>query len=197
MRYDEEHKRKTRARILKTAARAIRAQGPHRVGVAAMMRKAGLTHGGFYAHFDSKEAMVSAAIDRMFDESHARWIAETELRAPADGLRAYIDVYLSPAHRDARSVGCPVAALLADLPRLTPACRRTFASGLRQLTNSFAKHLAKLGHADAESLASSAISEMVGALALARGEPDRARSAAHLAATRRLLKRRLGLEKRK
>jgi TetR/AcrR family transcriptional repressor of nem operon len=161
------------------------------------MKKAGLTHGGFYAHFDSKDAMVSAAIERMFDEAYARWMATTECRAPAAGLRAYIDMYLAPAHRDARSAGCPVAALLADLPRLTPACRRTFAAGLRRLTDAFAQHLSKLGRSRAASLAGSAISEMVGALALARGEPDRARSDAHLAASRRLLKQRLGLEKRK
>ena len=67
MRYDAEHKRKTRLRVLDEAAMAIREEGPHRLGVAGVMARAGLTHGGFYAHFPSKEAFVSEAIAHMFE----------------------------------------------------------------------------------------------------------------------------------
>ena len=74
MRYDTDHKQKTREKVLKAAAKAIRADGPHRMGVADVMRKAGLTHGGFYAHFESKDDLVAAAIGQMFEQSKARFV---------------------------------------------------------------------------------------------------------------------------
>ncbi|HEX2834254.1 MAG TPA: TetR/AcrR family transcriptional regulator [Thermoanaerobaculia bacterium] len=196
MRYDAEHKQRTRERLLKVAAKAVRAEGPERVGVAAVMRRAGLTHGGFYAHFASKDAMVVAAIGQMFEESHDRWMAATANRSPEDGLVLFVDSYLSAAHRDARASGCPIAALLADLPRLSSACKRAVANGTRRLTAMLAAQLERMHFADAEDLAGSVIAELVGAVSLARGEPDRARSENILAASRRLLKERLGLEER-
>src|SRR6202000_1221206 len=69
MRYEPEHKQQTRAKILRVASRAIRARGPHRVAVADVMARAGLTHGGFYAHFKSKDDLVAAAIEAMFATS--------------------------------------------------------------------------------------------------------------------------------
>lgn len=193
MRYPPEHKQKTRARVLAAAAKAIRAEGPHRVGVAGVMSAAKLTHGGFYAHFASKDALIAAAIEEMFEHARVRWERETQDRSPADGLSSYIDFYLSAAHRDARGTGCPMPALAADLPRLTGASRAAFAAGTRALIERLSGHLAALGHADAELLASSILSELVGALSLARGEPDRARSDALLAASRRMVRRRVGL----
>ena len=85
MRYDNEHKQQTRTRVLQAAAKAIRADGPHRVGIASVMADAGLTHGGFYAHFASKDELVAAAIGQMFDESRQRLLRETDQRAPAEG----------------------------------------------------------------------------------------------------------------
>ena len=193
MRYGPEHKQKTRERVLAAAAKAIRAEGPHRVGVAGVMGKAGLTHGGFYAHFASKDALIAAAIDHMFEAARARWERETVGRSPAEGLAAYIDFYLSAAHRDARGSGCPMPALAGDLPRLTGASRAAFGAGTRALIERLAGHLAALGHADAEALASSVLAELVGALSLARGEPDRERSDALLAASRRMVRERAGL----
>jgi len=193
MRYGSEHKQKTRDRVLKVAAKEIRAEGPHRVGVAGVMSKAGLTHGGFYAHFASKDALISAAIERMFDDARARWRHETEGKPAADAMRAYIDFYLCAKHRDAPSVGCPIAALAADQPRLTTACRNAFATGVRGLADAIESRLVELDLVDAHALASSVQSELVGALSLARGETDRARSDAMLEASRRLLKQRLGL----
>lgn len=194
MRYSPSHKQKTRERVLRVAAKAIRAKGPKGVGVAYVMRGAGLTHGGFYAHFASKDAMVAAAIGRMFDEGFARWCDATEGRAHADGLRAFINGYLSRTHRDARAAGCPIAALLAESPRFTASCRRAFAAGMRRLIDALASHLDALGYRDAQAHATSLLSELVGALALARAEPDRTRSDAMLAASRRHIRHRLALE---
>src|SRR2546426_10139608 len=123
MRYHPDHKEKTRRRVLEEATKAIRRQGPYRLGVAGVMKQAGLTHGGFYAHFSSKDALVSAAIGAMFDGALERWTRATHDRPPEAGLAAYIESYLSaetPRHQGRRvsdgrarlgsaALGCPVA----------------------------------------------------------------------------------------
>jgi TetR/AcrR family transcriptional repressor of nem operon len=191
VRYDSEHKERTRARVLKEAAKAIRAEGPHRVGVAGMMAKAGLTHGGFYAHFASKDDLVVAAMSQMFAEASAKFDRLTQGKPPAAALRAYIDFYLSRQHRDARDTGCPLPSLSADLPRLGIAARQQFAAGVAGLTARLAGLLSALGCPDGEMLASSALAEMVGALSLARGVADPRQSDAILKASRDALKHRL------
>ena len=196
MRYDTEHKQKTREKVVHAAARAIRIDGPERIGVAAVMAEAGLTHGGFYAHFASKDELVSAAIEHMFEQSRARMLHETEGRGPVEGLVAYIDFYLSKKHRDARGAGCPMAALSSDLPRLSESSREQFAAGARRLAVALGEKLAALNHADAEAAARSMVSELVGALSLSRVEPDAKRSDAILSASRRQLKQRFHLEAR-
>ena len=204
MRYDGEHKQKTRERVLKEAAKAIRADGPHRIAVAGVMAKAGLTHGGFYAHFESKDDLVAAAIDTMFGEAKSRFGRETAQPGdaeaasrparPQDRLIRYIDFYLSAAHRDARTTGCPLPALAADLPRLAQASRERYGQGVAALTQLIADALLALNRPDAPALATSALAEMVGALSLARAVADPAQSDAILDASRTALKRRLGLE---
>jgi TetR/AcrR family transcriptional regulator, transcriptional repressor for nem operon len=194
MRYDAEHKQKTRAKVLEVAAKAIRQDGPDRIGVAAVMAEAGLTHGGFYAHFKSKDELVAAAIGQMFEESRARLERETEGRPPVEGLAAYIDFYLSKKHRDSRGAGCPMAALASDLPRLPEDTRVLFAEGARRMAETLGKTFTAMGYADAEALARSTVSELVGALSLARVETDAKRSDAILDSSRRWLKQRLQLE---
>ena len=193
MRYDAEHKQKTRERVLKEAAKVMRAEGPHRIGVAGVMAKAGLTHGGFYAHFPSRDDFVAAAIGQMFEEGRSRLLLETTDRTPAAALNGYIDFYLSPAHRDARASGCPLPFLSADAPRLTGAARQRFADGVASLTAAIADLLGKLGRADPTDEAASALAEMVGALSLARAEPDAVRADAILERSRKAVKARLGL----
>jgi TetR/AcrR family transcriptional repressor of nem operon len=196
MRYDSEHKQRTRERVLTEAAKAIRAEGPHRIGVAGIMAKAGLTHGGFYAHFASKDELVLAALERMFDDARGRVERTTDGKPAAEGLSAYVDWYLSPAHRDARGAGCPMPALAADLPRLELDARTAFGERVASLTARLSAMLAELGREDPEEDAASMIAEMVGALSLARAEPDEVRSEAILSRSRRSVKRRLGLEAR-
>jgi len=194
VRYDAEHKQNTHKKLLKAAADAIRLEGPHRVGVAGVMAKAGLTHGGFYAHFASKDELVSAAIGQMFEESHARALRETLDKAPDEGLSSYIRFYLSRAHRDAKDIGCPVAALLSDLPRLETSARERFAEGARRLGAILASLLKQLGHEEAQAQADSMLAELVGALSMARAETDPKRSDAILQHSKRSLMRRYGLE---
>ena len=194
MRYDGEHKARTRERVLKEAAKAIRAQGPHRVGVAEVMAKAGLTHGGFYAHFPSKDALVAASIGQMFKEGAGRFSAETDGFTPAEGLGRYVDFYLSAKHRDSRGAGCPLPYLSADVPRLSGEAREAFAAGVESLRARLAARLALIDRPDPDGEAGSMLAELVGALSLARADADPARSDAILTRSRSALKTRFGLE---
>ena len=114
--------------------------------------------------------------------------------APGQGLATYVDFYLSAGHRDTRTAGCPLPFLSADAPRLAAPSRERFAQGVVDLTDRLAQILAQLGRADPEETAGSMLSEMVGAVALARAEPDPTRSDAILERTRASLVRRLDLE---
>jgi TetR/AcrR family transcriptional repressor of nem operon len=194
MRYDTEHKQKTRSRVLDAAAQAIRSVGPDRVGVAGVMAEAGLTHGGFYAHFSSKDELVTAAIDHMFEQARERFRAETDGRDSRAGLTAYIDFYLSAKHRDMRGAGCPMPALSSDLPRLGDESRAIYADGVRRLVAKLQAMLEDLGHAEPEASAQSTVAELIGALAISRIEPDPKRSDAMLAASRKHIKQALGLD---
>jgi TetR/AcrR family transcriptional regulator, transcriptional repressor for nem operon len=194
MRYGADHKEQTRARVLNAAARAIRADGPHRVGVAGVMAEAGLTHGGFYAHFASKDELVAASISQMFEESGRRARREMDGDDAREGLRRYIDFYLSAEHRDARGAGCPLPYLSADAPRLDAKSRSRFAEGVAQLTDLLAVLLADLGQADPQAAAGSLLAELVGALSLARADPEPPRSDAILARSRAALNARFGLD---
>lgn len=192
-RYPSDHKEKVRASLLQHAATELRAHGPDGVSVAAVMKDAGLTHGAFYAHFASKDAMMVAAIAHMFGHVRDRWARETLDIDAATGLSRYIRWYLSPAHRDAPEMGCPVAALAADLPRMSARCRAAFGAGTRKMTAMFEQALERLGHPEPAAAATSFAAELVGALSLARLEADAQRSNAILAASRRALEERLGL----
>jgi TetR/AcrR family transcriptional repressor of nem operon len=157
------------------------------------MKQAGLTHGGFYAHFGSKDDLVAEAIGHMFGGPYANFSALTEGKQPAEALAAYVGFYLSPRHRDARGRGCPLPALSGDLARMPASARARFGEGAEQLRCSIAALLEAMGRDDAETLAASAIAEMVGAIALARATADPSRSDEILAATRSAVKARLGL----
>jgi TetR/AcrR family transcriptional regulator, transcriptional repressor for nem operon len=193
MRYDPEHKQRTRERVLKQAARAIREDGPHGVSVASVMSRAGLTHGGFYAHFASRDELIAEGISQMFRESSQRLAQSLAGRTPADALADYIGFYLSPAHRDSRTTGCPLPVLSAEARRLPELARARFAAGVSGLEAQLADVLAKLGRADPQAEAGSLVAELVGALALARAEPDPKRADEMLRRSRARLMQRFGL----
>jgi len=191
MRYDPEHKERTHQRILAEAAKAIRTKGPDRVGVAEVMATLGLTHGGFYAHFSSKDDLIARAITFMFEQSRHRFEKVTANLAPAAALRAYVDFYLSKAHRDETGRGCVLAALSGDLPRLPADARARFTEGAQRLPAAVAALLRELGNPDADAIATSGVAELVGALALAIGDPER--SDAILRNSNALVKARFGV----
>lgn len=186
----ETHKERTRARILDEAAKALRKHGHEGIGVAALMKLAGLTHGGFYAHFKNRDDLVAAAVERMFEDSKAMVSRYLDNDSPRDGLLALIEYYLSEAHRDRIARGCPIAALSSEAVRFPAAAKERFEDGLNRFREAIAETLRKMGARDAEELASSVVAEMVGALTLARSMPPKA-SNAFLATSREQLGRRL------
>jgi TetR/AcrR family transcriptional repressor of nem operon len=193
MRYDSEHRQRTRERIVREAAVAIRKHGPDRIGIAGLMAKAGLTHGGFYAHFKSKDELVAEAISHMFDDRYAVFRKSMEDVEPAQGLAAYIDRYLTVRHRDQPQKGCPLPSLSGDLARMPAAARKRFEEGTRRLTDSIADALRAMKRPHPDALAASVLSEMVGAMAIARAVSNNERSEQILQATRDSIKARIGL----
>ena len=193
MRYRPGQKQITRERVLKAAAGAIRSEGADRVSVVGIMSEVGLTHGGFYSHFASREDLITAAIGQMFRECQERLRRETLARPPEEGLAAYIDFYLSPAHRDMVVIGCPLPFLSSEASHLAAGPRQRFASGVAGMLDVLTDLFRRLGRAEPEAEALSLLSELSGATALARAEPDPAVSAAILAQTKIMLRRRIGL----
>ena len=190
MRYNETRKQETRARVLQAAARTLRVKGPHQLGVAEVMAEAGLTHGGFYAHFKSKDDLLGAAIDEAFSAGRGLFRRATDGKAPREALLNYIDRYVSMVHRDAPERGCPIAALTSDLPRLPEPARQIFDDGVRGLVRGIAERLPfTLERAEAE--AGSILSEMVGALGLARAVSDTVLAETLLAQSRANLRARI------
>src|SRR6202012_4246335 len=115
MRYSREHKLETHARIVKRASVKLREKGAHGIGVADLMKEAGLTHGGFYAHFDSREALVIEAMEYMMGRSTERWRKLGEQAPPDKRLSTIVDAYLTAAHRDDPGHGCAVPTLGAEM----------------------------------------------------------------------------------
>src|SRR5512142_2796677 len=117
MRYSKEHKVQTHARIVKRASVKLREKGAHGIGVADLMKEAGLTHGGFYAHFDSREALVIEAFGYAMDRSMEHWRKLTDEVSPDNRLGRVADAYVSAVHRDKRGNGCSFPALGAEIAR--------------------------------------------------------------------------------
>lgn len=195
MRYKPEHKQRSRERVIAEATNAIRRDGLQGLSVAGVMTAAGLTQGAFYAHFESREALLAAGIERMFEQGRLPLQTARELaKTPQAALAHYIGFYLSRSHRDNRTAGCPLPFLAADAPRLSGAPRDRYAAGVQALSDDVADVLRAMDDPDPDGTATSVLSELVGALSLARAEPDPVRSYEVLTASKAALKRRLHLQ---
>ncbi len=189
MRYPSTQKQATRRRIVAAASAAFREDGVAETGVDAVMKRAGLTHGGFYAHFRDKAELVAEACTAAFDgavPNLARIAAQPTAAARA---RVLIDSYLSENHRDKRGTGCVVVAVGADAARLTGEARTGYSRGLTI-------HLERLAEAlrladdpqENRERTTQLMTSLVGALLLARALADASASAEILRAMRRRLK---------
>jgi TetR/AcrR family transcriptional repressor of nem operon len=168
MRYTREHKLETHARIVKKASVRIREKGAHGIGVADLMKDAGLTHGGFYAHFDSREALVIEAFAYAMDRSTERWRKLAETIPPDQRMAAIVESYLTPLHRDDPGHGCAVTALGAEIARESPKTRKAFAAKLEQMVDMLAEQMPEVPRKAARKQALATLSTMVGALVLSR-----------------------------
>lgn len=168
MRYSKEHKQETHERIVKRAAVRLREKGAHGIGVADLMKEAGLTHGGFYAHFDSREALVIEAMEHIMQRSTERWRKLGEQAPPEKRLATIIDSYLNSAHRDDPGHGCAIPTLGAEIARESPKTRRAFAAKLEQMIDMLASLIPDLPPKAARKQAMATISTMMGALVMAR-----------------------------
>jgi len=168
MRYSREHKLETHARIVKRASVKLREKGAHGIGVADLMKEAGLTHGGFYAHFDSREALVIEAFAHAMDRSTERWRKIAEQTPPEQRMAAIVDAYLTPTHRDDPGHGCAIPTLGAEIARESHKTRKAFAAKLEEMIDALAAQIPDLPRKAARRQATALIATMMGTLVMAR-----------------------------
>src|SRR5205814_7052765 len=162
----------THERIVEAAARAIRRSGYDGTSVADIMKEAGLTHGGFYAHFASREAMLAEAADRAGAEAVAAAARVAATAPPEQALQRLLHAYLSKEHVKSMEMGCPVAALGSEMPRQTPEVRRAATRRIKEMIDVVARQSPDWGHPGAHEHALVTVITMVGALLLARAVDD-------------------------
>jgi len=168
MRYSKEHKSQTHERIVKRASVKLREKGAHGIGVADLMKEAGLTHGGFYAHFNSREALLIEAFTHAMDRSAERWRKQSEEGPAEKRLSTVVNSYLSPAHRDNPGQGCAVPALGSEISRESAKTRRVFAARMEQMIEMLAKQFQGVPPKIARKQATAALATMMGTLVMAR-----------------------------
>lgn len=179
MRYGKDHKEETHKRVVEAAARRFRKDGIESTGVVDLMADAGLTHGGFYAHFSSKETLVKEALAAASMKSRAHLQGQIdEARAEGrDPLEAIIRSYLTATHRDRPDRGCSVAALGSEIARHPRKTREAFTEGLEKTIGIIASALPETVP-NRQERAYAIFSTLIGALQLSRAISDSAMSQA-------------------
>jgi len=171
MRYEKGHKEATRRRIVEVASQQLRKDGIGASGVAGLMARAGLTHGGFYSHFQSKDHLIEEALRNAIGQVKA-WLAaaaETE----ENKLEAILRAYLSTSHRDVPETGCVAAALAPEIGRHSPAVRNLFTTNIVEHIDMLASLLPESAAPDARrSVATAIIAGTIGMIQLARAVDD-------------------------
>ncbi|HEX6107282.1 MAG TPA: TetR/AcrR family transcriptional regulator [Gemmatimonadales bacterium] len=165
-------KEATHDRIVETAARAIRRSGYNGTGVAEIMKEAGLTHGGFYAHFDSRDGMLAEAADRAGADGMAHLARVAAAAPPEKALEAMLRAYLSKEHVESAETGCAVAALGSEMPRQAPKVRRAATRRIKEMIDLLARHAPDWGQPGAHERALVTVATALGALVLARAVDD-------------------------
>ena len=170
-RYDTEHKRLSRERIIEAAGRRLKTDGIDGSGVATLMKDAGLTNGAFYGHFESKEELVGTALR---DELRRQREVLAGLAPGVAGLEQFLRAYLSVQHRDDRGGGCPTAALLDEIGRCTDTTRQSYNDGILDIIDDLAARLEGVPRREARVRRSSHCSaSMVGTMQFSRALTDR------------------------
>ncbi|SHG66148.1 TetR/AcrR family transcriptional regulator [Massilia sp. CF038] len=175
MKVSKEQAAQNRERVVETAARLFREHGYNGIGVADLMKGAGLTHGGFYGNFGSKEALLAEAATQAVDASLVQWDA-MESRHPEAPLKAVTQAYLSARHRDHPGLGCTVAALGPEVARLSPEVRHAVSEGVSRQVGKLASLMPPGSEEQRRKDALATYAAMVGALVIARAVNDEALS---------------------
>ena len=165
-------KEATHDRIVETAARAIRRSGYGGTGVAEIMKEAGLTHGGFYAHFESREGMLAEAADRAGADGMAVLARVAAAAPPKKALEAMLRAYLSKEHVGGVETGCAIAALGSEMPRQAPKVRRAATRRIKEMIDLVARQSPDWGKPGAHERALVTLATALGALVLARAVDD-------------------------
>jgi TetR/AcrR family transcriptional repressor of nem operon len=168
MRYKPEHKDETHRRIVEVASREFREGGFNGIGIAALMKKLNLTHGGFYAHFDGKDGLIAEAISASFDQMDH----EIERVMAQSGLPGLIELYLSMAHVDHPGLGCPVPALASEVITQREDLVALFSERLSKRIELLAGEVPGETSTERLELATFMFSAMVGAVTTARASVD-------------------------
>jgi TetR/AcrR family transcriptional regulator, transcriptional repressor for nem operon len=175
MRYGDQHKTKTHGRIVREAGRLFREQGFKGTGVDAVMNAAGLTPGGFYAHFRGKdELLAETLLDCSAEMSKSM---SSKVAASSEPLRAWVDRYLSELHRDHPASGCPLPTLAAEVSRQSRAVRKAFTASLAEYIATLSKLVPAEIDAARIDAAIAMLASMVGGMLLARAVDDKDLSA--------------------
>lgn len=161
MRYDKEHKDETHRHLLEVAAKQFLKNGIDGVGIATIMKEAGLTNGAFYTHFKSKDALVAEVLDDALEQREKQFINGSI--KPAD----YVRLYLSLNHRNDLECGCPIAALLSELVRHSKATRQVFTRRIERSAELIASQLDGPEH-ERKKIAMSVLVILIGALQMSR-----------------------------
>jgi TetR/AcrR family transcriptional regulator, transcriptional repressor for nem operon len=175
MKVSREQAAQNRERILDAAAQLFRERGFEGIGVADLMKEAGLTHGGFYGHFSSKDDLIAQASARELTRSLALWSKAAE-EASGDRLAAIAGIYLTSTHRDNPGTGCVLAALGPDVSRQGPPVRSAVTDYVRSTVDLLTKLVPGKFKAARRQKAISTYATLVGAMVLARAVDDRALS---------------------
>ncbi|SFI47559.1 transcriptional regulator, TetR family [Collimonas sp. OK307] len=174
----QSRKEVTHDRIVEVAARAIRRSGYAGTGVADIMKEAGLTHGGFYAHFDSRETLLAEAADSAGAEAVSLSADIAAAAAPGQSLQAVMQAYLSQQHLEDVEHGCPVAALGSEMHRQAPEVRHAATRHIKAMIDMVARQLPDWGTPGAHEQAMFMVTSMVGTMVMARAVDDPRLSAA-------------------
>ncbi len=189
MRYKPEHKVEIHRKIVKDASRRVRGEGIAGAAVSTVMRDAGLTHGGFYKHFGSKDDLLLESLSEAFREMADR-LVEAARQSPAGmAWKAMVKTYLSPEHCDHAECGCPLAALGPELARADKAFKPRIAEELVKYKNGMLPFMPGRRTADKERAFFSIFSTMIGAIEIARVLPEPAMRRKVLASARDFLLR--------
>ncbi|SAK72311.1 TetR family transcriptional regulator [Caballeronia pedi] len=158
----------TRRRIVEIAAGEFRTNGIHSTGVADVMAAAGLSHGGFYRHFGSKEHLVAEACEAAIADIIGALEAAAGKGAGKKGFKALVDTYMSTSHRDRPAGGCPLASMGSELARADESTRAAASRGFDEFVDMLAKRIRSPDGETSRSKAAFALSAMIGALTMSR-----------------------------